>query len=320
MIKHILVPLDGSTLAECVLPHAVALARTSDATITLLEVLEIAHKTDIGRAVNPLDWQFVRVEAQRYLEEIAGRLHEAGMTSESIILEGHPPENIVEYARQFGVDLILLSSHGKSGLSGWNISSVVQKIISHSSVSVYLVRAYQTTPKALNDLRYQRLMVGLDGSQRAECVLQVASNLASYYKARLLLAHVASRPIMLRREPLSLEEDQLVDQIVERNIQEANRYLEALASRMANEGIELEKKLCVGENPYSALHELVDEEKVDLVVLSAHGYTGDVRRLYGGVATNFIAYGTTPLLIVQDLSSEEIRSIFKVPIEDRRKP
>jgi hypothetical protein len=55
-------------------------------------------------------------------------------------------------------------------------------------------------------------------------------------------------------------------------------------------------------------------------VLSAHGYTGDVRRLYGGVATNFIAYGTTPLLIVQDLSSEEIRTIFKVPIEDRRKP
>ena len=132
MFEHILVPLDGSRLAEMVLPHLVALAPTFESRVTLLRVVEQEPSGQM-RSVDPMVAHLAR-QAKAYLDEQATRLAEVGLETETALLEGQAADRIVEYARSNDADLILLSSHGRSGLSRWNISSVVQKIIlSHAS-------------------------------------------------------------------------------------------------------------------------------------------------------------------------------------------
>jgi nucleotide-binding universal stress UspA family protein len=111
---------------------------------------------------------------------------------------------------------------------------------------------------------------------------------------------------MPRRRPLTAEELQAIDKVVELNRAEAKRCLEELRSSQVAEQVDVETRLVVSDNPAQALHELVKEEGIDLVTMSAHGCSGSTSWPYGSLALNFIAYGTSPLLISQDLSLDEI--------------
>ncbi|HBY95096.1 MAG TPA: hypothetical protein DEP84_14240 [Chloroflexi bacterium] len=304
MFKHILAPLDGSTLAECVLPHVVAMAEACRARVTLLRVCECAHTAGRIPAVDPLDWEICKTEAQAYLERLAARLGEIDVPTECVVLEGQPAESVIQFVRDSGVDLVILSSHGASGLSRWNVSSVVQKIIYRAHVATMIVRAYQPAPLELTGLRYQRLLVPLDGSKRAECILPLATMLTNFHECQLLLTHVIPRPEMARRVPPSAEDNELADRITERNRQEAVEYFRHLRSSFPTD---FETRLLINNDVAATLHTVAEEEHVDLVVLAAHGYSGQTRWPFGSVTTSFIAYGTTLLLIVQDLLPEEIK-------------
>ncbi|MDY7079667.1 MAG: universal stress protein, partial [Chloroflexota bacterium] len=123
-------------------------------------------------------------------------------------------------------------------------------------------------------------------------------------------AHVVRRPEMPRRAPSTQEEIELANQLVERNWLEASRCLEQLQSELLSDvqASDVQIRLLVGDSAAAALHEQVKREDVDLVVLSAHGYSGGTQWPYGSVALNFTVYGATPLLIVQDLSQDELES------------
>jgi nucleotide-binding universal stress UspA family protein len=305
MFERILLPLDGSTLAECVLPHAIALSRATNAHLVIAQVVEPAPER--GPApTDPLHWHLLKAEAKAYLDEIAKRLQRLDVPVEAVQLEGPAAERIVEFARENGIDLILLSSHGRSGLTGWNVSSVVQKVILRVNRSVMIVRAYEAAEQDLGALAYRRILVPLDGSRRAEYVMPVVSALARHGSGELLLATAIARPEMPRRAPLSAEDAELADRVVDRNREEIQKYHEQLCSWL--DGDRVSSHLLVGDSTITLLHRLAAEEAVDLIVLSAHGYSGDVHRPYGSLVTSFIVYGSTPLLIVQDLPADMIGS------------
>ncbi|TET84391.1 MAG: universal stress protein, partial [Anaerolineales bacterium] len=271
MFSHILVPLDGSPLAECVLPHTVAISRAFGARSTLVRVLERSTTTGRLKSVDPLEWQFYKAEVKAYLDGVTVRLHEAGLQAERALLEGQAAERVVQFARSHDVKLIVLSSHGRSGLTGWNVSGVVQKIILRAYIPTMIVRAYRPVTSELTGFRYHRLLVPLDCSQRAECVLPLAASLARFHGSQLILAHVVRKPEMPRRAPPTQEDIELVNKITERNRLEAASYLEQLQSRLS---LDVQTRLLVSNNPAATLHELVDREDVDLVLLNAHGYSG----------------------------------------------
>ncbi len=305
MFERILLPLDGSTLAECVLPHAVALARATNAQLVLVHVVEPAP--DQGPlATDPLHWHLLKAETRAYLDEVGKRLRRLGLAVEEVQLEGPAAERIIEYAREKEIDLLLLSSHGRSGLTGWNVSSVVQKVILRVHRSVMIIRAYEAGETDLESLAYRRILVPLDGSRRAEYVLPVVSALARFGNAELLLATAITRPEMPRRTPLSAEDAELAEKVVERNREEAEKYHAQLCSWLATDNVS--SHLLVGDSAISLLHGLAVEQGIDLVALSAHGYSGDVHRSYGGLVTSFIVYGSNPLLIIQDLPANMIES------------
>lgn len=302
MLKQILVPLDGSLLAACVLPHTIALARTFNARVTLLRILERDKISD--HSVDPLSWHLRKAETETYLNDMSGRLQKVGVTVGSVLLEGRAATRITEYAQTHDVDLIVLSSHGQSGLSSWGISSVAQKIVQRANTSIMLVPAYQHGDSNQSGAQYRRILVPLDGSQRAESGLPLAATLARHSQAKLILAHVVVQPRLFHRLPPAIEDTRLVDQLVERNLAEAAGYLKQLQSRLP---VESETYLLTSDNVSSTLHELVEEHEIDLVMLSAHGYSIEVHQPYGGLVPNFVAYGSTPLLIKQDLLPQQMK-------------
>jgi nucleotide-binding universal stress UspA family protein len=306
MINHILVPLDGSILAECVLPHVAAIAPVTHARITLLHVLQ-KHQNGGTPAVDPVEWHLQKQNAEKYLEGIVNRLSETGILGvESVILEGNPAGSVVEFARGNNADLIALSTHGQSGLSGWNVSSVVQKILLRSYKSTLLVRAYLPSLREMTEIRYKRLFVGLDGSARSEVVLPLAINLAQFHKSQLILETVIEKPRAIQRLPPSDEVAELSNQMIEKSYQAASHHFEQLLAQFSMNDLKIKTHVSIGDNPIAVLHDLAEESNVDLVLLVAHGYSGERRWPFGSVATSFIAYGNSSLLIMQDLTDSEV--------------
>jgi nucleotide-binding universal stress UspA family protein len=303
MFKRILLPLDSSKLAECVLPHLVAIARTCEPEVLLIRVSEPFGVTARLRMIDPVDWQIRKAEADSYLSGIATRLQNAGLRASTHLYDGRPAEQIIEVAHSWNADLILMSSHGQSGLSPWNVSSVVQQVILRAHRSLMIIRAYQPVTTDLTGLRYRKIFLPLDGSQRAEMPLMLAESLARAHSSEILAAHIVRQPELPRRTSASQEDLLLVNQLTERNRAEALKYLEDLKSRI---NMSIQTKLEVSPSISRSLHQIADENDVDLTILSAHGYSGDTRWPYGSVGLGFIVYGSTPLLILQDLPTNRI--------------
>jgi len=299
MFDTILVPLDGSQLADCVLPHVVAIARPFDAEITLLRILEKRYAGTSAQMFDLLNWQINKTKSALYLDKIQTRLETSNIRVQTEVLEGLIAEGITEYAQSQGMKLIVLSSHGRHGLTQWGISSVTQKTILSAQTSLLIVRAHagELTEAPV----YQNILVPLDGSQRAENVLPIITQLANFHKSKIHLVQVIQTPEMARQMPPVREDIELSSRIVERNREEAERYLEQLKSRSYLEGITVQTHLIASDNAAVALHQLVEQEQIDLVALSAHGYSGNHQWPYGSMVNNFILYGKVSLLIVQDL-------------------
>lgn len=308
MFDPILVPLDGSQLAECVLPQVVAIARSFDAEITLLRMLEKSQAGASAQLFDLLNWQIKKTQATLYLEKTKARLQESGIRTQTAVLEGLVAEGITEYAQSCGAKLIILSSHGLSGLTQWGISSTTQKIILSAPTSVLIIRAHQCEPPSgeLSETPvYQRILAPLDGSQRAENVLPIIKQLAHYHRSQIHLVQVVQTPEMARQMPLAREDIDLSNRVVARNREEARHYLEQVKSRSYLDGISVQTHLITGDNAAAELHQVVEQEHIDMVTLSAHGYSGNQQWPYGSMVNNFIMYSKVPLLIVQDLPAKQ---------------
>jgi len=303
MFEHILLPLDGSSLAERVLPHAVALSEAFNSKLTLLRVIHKGNEEEQNNIVNPMAWQIKKSEAEAYLKSVQNQLAEIDVDSEIKILEGNPAQQIIEFVRNEDVELIILSSHGSSGVSAWNINSTVQKVLLRAFVPVMIIRAYEEETGSLIGLKYQRLFLPLDGSKRAECILPMAKSICSAQGSRVFLTHIIEEPRLPRQTPVSDEVKRIIEQLKDLNIKEANTYLAQLKEQFEPE--RAETIIESSEKPSISMHNIIDREQIDLVMLSAHGYSGENRWPYGKIALSFIVYGTTPLIIMQDLSIEE---------------
>lgn len=308
MFDTILVPLDGSQLADCVLPHVMAIARPFHAEIMLLRILEKSHGDTSAQVFDLLNWQINKTRAALYLDKIQTRLQKSNVRVETEVLEGLTAEGITEYAQNQGMKLIILSSHGRHGLTQWGISSVTQKIILSAQTSLLIVRAHQygaNTGELKETTIYQHILVPLDGSQRAENVLPVITQLANFHKSTIHLVRVIQPPEMARQMPPVREDVELSNLVVKRNQEEAERYLEQLKSRSYLEGLAIQTHLITSDSAAVALHQLEEQEHIDLVALSAHGHSGNHHWPYGSMVNNFILYGRMSLLIVQDLPVEQ---------------
>ena len=138
MYKSILVPLDGSKLAEAILPEIEKVAASMRARIILLRVCR-AHVFP-GKDPTKAEVEVIR-EAEKYLNEIAKQLTTKGLDAEIHVRYGDVAEEILSHSKRNEIDLISMSTHGRSGLGRWLLGSVAEKIVRHSEKPVLLLRA-----------------------------------------------------------------------------------------------------------------------------------------------------------------------------------
>jgi nucleotide-binding universal stress UspA family protein len=109
---------------------------------------------------------------------------------------------------------------------------------------------------------------------------------------------------MIQRLPLSERDRKLINQITDRNEETAHRYYEQIVTQLSMKGLDVETRIATSDHPISTLHDMVANAKADLGLMVAHGDTGEQRWPYGSVAMSFIEHGSTPLLILQDLTED----------------
>jgi nucleotide-binding universal stress UspA family protein len=152
MYQHIMVPLDGSELAECVLPHVEALAAGCDVSrVTLVRVVTPLHLYGGAESgLSPEERQRVEADstdvARAYLDRMVTRLADMGVSAQSEVLFGNIIDRLVDYADKNGVDLIIIATHGRSGVSRWVWGSVADRALRSAKMPVLMVRAPGSTP------------------------------------------------------------------------------------------------------------------------------------------------------------------------------
>lgn len=151
MYQHIMVPLDGSELAECVLPHVEALAIGCNVSrVTLVRVVTPLHLYGGAESgLPPEERQRVEADsmdvARAYLDRMVTRLADMGVSAQAEVLFGNIIDSLVDYASKNGVDLIILATHGRSGVSRWVWGSVADRTLRAAPVPVLMVRAPGST-------------------------------------------------------------------------------------------------------------------------------------------------------------------------------
>ncbi|OGP56337.1 MAG: hypothetical protein A2Y65_10400 [Deltaproteobacteria bacterium RBG_13_52_11] len=155
MYKKIMVPLDGSELAECVLPHVESIAKGCGVPkVIFVRVVEpsflpIAANVAGGATLTEEEAAAMRkrqdehnkAEAKKYLGDIIKRSKDSGVTLKAEVIMGKPADSIAEYAEKNGVDLIMIATHGRSGVSRWVFGSVADRVMRSACVPVLMVRA-----------------------------------------------------------------------------------------------------------------------------------------------------------------------------------
>lgn len=307
-IRHVGLCVDRSPVGDRVIPHAVALARAFGAKLTVLHALEPPHQGPRAKPTDPLDWEVQRAEARRHVASVEAEAAAPGLCLGTEILEGRAAEEIRDWVSSHGVDLTALASHGASGWTEWSLASTARKLIEGISGSVLLVPAWSVQEPQKRDLTYDRILVLLDGSPRAESALPVAESIARTHGSELRLLHVVPRPEHSCPSPLGAEERDLDQRLVDRNTRVAEIYLENLRKRIAAQGVQVRSQVAVDGDVRSEILRRIAEDHVDLVVFSGHGRGGRAELPFGSVASFLLEHATAPLLVVREPSTDATRT------------
>lgn len=311
MFKRILVPLDGSVRAERALPLAAQLARASGGSLLLVQVVHIP--TEYGMyaaapvAIAPAMVDADRVEAEGYLRHVKEREEVAGLTVETDVIIGLPAQDLLDEIAERQVDMVVMCSHGRTGLARWVLGSVAEQISRYAQVPVFVVRD-QDSPFAVSAERDRpsRILVPLDGSPAAESVLEPAAQVALAFGAELHFVLVVM-PMEAMRE--NMPEALVVDG--------AKAYLDKLTKRMIAEHPRLRAHWTVGINVDTAAAIIRIAENgedtegagvaggCDVIAMATHGRTGINRWAMGSITERVLHATKRSMLIIRALQGTE---------------
>ena len=311
----IVVCMDGSELGERVLPHAVALARACQMPLTLLTVLERERRPDTPP--DPFEWELRRHEARRYLAALRERAKTEDLQVEVEVVEGDAAPEICSWDDQHGAGFTALTTHGSGGASPWSLASTAGKLVEGVPGSLLLVPATArgTAPLA----RYERVVVPLDGSPRAESALAAATRMARLHAAELVLVHVVPIPELTEIGPLDAKDVDLRDRLTRRNERVASAYLDRVRGRLAASHLRIRTRVLRSPDPRDRLVQFLRDEGADLVVLTAHGRGERVDSPLGSFAAHLIRFSESPLLILRNRATPPARGSWTAQ-EDVRLP
>jgi nucleotide-binding universal stress UspA family protein len=305
MIRKILVPLDGSQLAETALPFATALARRASASLALIRATD-SHSLfgDVGSAQTR-----IIASAEKYLESVAGRLNAEGLQAEcGAPFGGSPSEWIVDEIEMRQADLAIMATHARAGAEHWLHGSVAESVVHKSHVPVMVVPA--GAAQRLN-AEHPTVVVPLDGSLLSESVLPFASDFARAIAASMVLVAVVPRQGKLVAGPFGAVTIDVGDD--HSNLEgSAGTYLADIAEWTKTGGVSAETVLRHGEAPDEIIA-TIEEYAPAVVVMATHGRAGLVRTMLGSVAGAVVHRAALPIVLVHPTAIRQAESVLRQP-------
>ena len=294
MFQTILVPLDGSPLAERALPFAARLCRASGGRLVLVRAtLDLRAPLLAPSAAEPIIKQQLSAaeQATAALNAVAERLRAEGLTVQTHVAADVPEELIAKAADSSHADLIVLSTHGRSGLGRWVYGSVADHVVRTAQVPVLVVPPSSIPEWPTN--RKLRCLVPLDGSDRSAAVLGPAKALAATLDAELLLLQVVEPPsaaFVTAYPTIPLD--------TEAELARATQYLQDVAAELRAQGRTVTVQAVLG-NPSVLIAQTAREQGADALLMATHGRSGLARFALGSVATGTLQRATVPVLLVR---------------------
>lgn len=295
MYEKILVSLDCSALAEVALPYAEELAGRLGSEVDLVYVSELAE--DPNQRVHQFYLEkraeTTKESARRYIEKGRRRV----IKVKSTILVGNPAEKIVEYADEKDIGLIVMATHGQSGIRRWALGSVADKVVRATTRPVALIRAKGARPDVREKGILNKALVPLDGSREGEAAVPYIAELASKLKAEVVLFQVLP-PGYYTTTAEGYNYIIYPENLMASDKAHAKDYLEKVGARLKRKGVTVKSEVRFG-NAAEEIIRLADEINADLVAMSTHGRSGVGRWVFGSVADRVLHEGNTPLLLVR---------------------
>ena len=285
MYKVIMVPTDGSGFDREAIRVALRMAERSDAKVRLVRVL--ATGSFFGAAAasegTALAAEVVRTERDRALSELYSLAAECRAISNvdiTVDLHAGPVADVLEgYARRNDVDLIVISTHGRSGISRLSLGSVTDSLIRHTTIPVLVVKPPTSYLNPQMGEAFKRIVVPLDGSTLAEQILPRVLALAKFEEADITLLNVLV--------PQSYSQKEIVDPSLpwwDKDISVAQSYLFRIAGNLRRNGVPVTTDIVISDNIAGAIGDFAGREKADLIAIATHGRGGLNRMLRGSVA------------------------------------
>ncbi|HTP09796.1 MAG TPA: universal stress protein [Anaerolineae bacterium] len=303
MFTHLLVPLDGSTLAEMALPAAVFLARLTSARVTLLHLIERHPPEEVHHHDRHLT---NAAEATAYLEEVRQR----AFGEISVECHVHTTEiddvasSIVEHINELAPDLIVMCTHGQGGWRRRLFGSKAQQVIALNKTPMLLI---PPAPEAKAEFQLKRIVVPLDGNAEHEQGLQVAIDLARACQAALHLVYVIPTVDRLKGDDLATGRllPHTMAAILDMQQEEATEYLGCHIADLREAGMTVSAEVARGEVAKTIL-ETAKQQLADLIALGTHAKSG-MDAIWSGSLTPVISdRSPAPLLLVPIQSTSQV--------------
>jgi nucleotide-binding universal stress UspA family protein len=337
MFQRILVPLDGSERAERAIPVAADLARASQGTVILGRAVQVQPAMSIAPYFDiPADLQqeglkAAEAGATEYLTRVANSAELKGVSAATVVRTGAAAWEMLAAAQEQAADLIVMCSHGHTGFKRWVLGSVAQHIARHAQTPVLILREQGTAPTRaqLEGNTGMRVLVALDGSERAEAVLAPAMALAQDLSFK---GHGALHLLSV------INPHEVVDKelLRETTINAAQSYLGSVADRLGNKysaatGPSVTWSVATDFDAASAIIHVAESETAgdtgtgtdtsggyDVIAMATHGRTGVALWALGSVTERVVQGTQLPMLIVRspEKTANETTAMHMPALED----
>ncbi len=290
MFDRVMAPLDGSPLAEQVLPAVTELARAFGSEVAVVGVCGAEDRDENEACV-----LYTEHKESELREALAG----SAATLKVVVVPGTAAEQILSYARTQKVDLIIMCSHGRSGMMRWSLGSTVDKVLRKAETALIIVRAMEPPPATH---LFSRIVVPLDGSESSVAVLPQVAEVARRLDCEVLLLRVIEPGVRIRTiGGLDYVPFRERDAAAART--EMMQYLEEQAIELSRAGARVDCEVRQGDAAREILA-LADERGCTLIAMSSHGHSRIRRWSMGSVTSKIVQASSQSIWLVPSFFRE----------------
>ena len=298
-VRSVLLPLDGSHFAEQAIPWATVIARKTRARLRLALVHQPPGPPPLDESTGRLYTKIelaLRKSQREYLRRVATRIKEGeALQVTSATLNGSAAPALSTYVREVGVDLVVMTTHGRGGLERAWLGSVADQLVRSLEIPLLLIRPSEG---AVQEPGAEEILVPLDGSRRAEAALRPAMAMADILGARLALLQAVS-PVPTVVDAPTPFAGSFDEELSGLRRSEARDYLDGIAARVGAAGMTARPVAVLAASPLEAIRAAARAPGVGMIALATHGRSGIRRLVLGSVADKLVRTSELPVLVTR---------------------